>query len=140
MPQFTFYVSESGRLPQGIASTLTARLKELANKKCTIKLEEAKDNRSLDANAFLWGVVYETIRQFHLDQGSSYTIEQIHESCLEDFSPKVEIRLIDGSTKLVPKRSKHMTVEEFHKYILAIEVRLNEFSIYFPAHKFELIR
>lgn len=140
MAQFTFYVTESGRLPQGIASTLTARLKELAGKKCTIKLEEAKDKRSNDANAFYWSCVVPLVRQFRLEQGDAVSLEDVHEDLLQEFSPLVERKMMDGTVKLVPMRSKHMTVEQFHKYILAIEVRLNEFSIYFPAHNFELIR
>lgn len=140
MPQFTCIITPDGKLPSGIASTLTSRLKELAGKKAVIKLEEAKDKRSNDANAFYWSCVVPLVRQFRLEQGDAVSLEDVHEDLLSEFSSLVERKMMDGTVKLVPKRSKHMTVEEFHKYILAIEVRLNEFSIYFPAHKFELIR
>lgn len=133
VPKFTFIVTPEGKLPVGIASTLTARLKELAGKKCTIELLEAKDKRSLNANAFYWSVVLPIVRQFRLEQGDAVSIEQIHEDLLSEFAPLVESKLLDGAIKLVPKRSKNMNVEEFSNYLRAIEVRLNQFSIYLPV-------
>jgi hypothetical protein len=133
MPKFTFVVSSEGRLPQGIASTLTAQLKTLAGIKCTIELCEAKTKRSLDQNAFLWSVVYTTIREFHLEQGAAYSIEQIHEACLHDYAPKVELTMIDGTIKIAPMRSKDMSVTEMNQYIMNIEAALADFGISFPA-------
>lgn len=134
MPKFSFIVTPEGKLPVGIAKTLTLRLKELSGKKASIELAEAKDKRSLDANALYWSVVLPLVRSFRLEQGDAVSIEDCHEDLLSEFAPLVERKSLDGSTKFVPMRSKHMNVEEFSKYILSIEVRLNEFGIYFPAN------
>lgn len=137
MPKYTFICSPEGKLPSGIASTLTNKLKELSGKKCFIELDEAKSKRSLDQNAFLWSQVYNTIRQFHLEQGAAYTLEQVHEACLQDFAPKVELHTLDGKTRLVPMRSKSMNVQEMNQYITNIEVALNQYGVYFPAKPYD---
>lgn len=82
MAQFTFYVTESGRLPQGIASTLTARLKELAGKKCTIKLEEASSSTSDKQRRYYFGVIVEDFIKYFISQHQHFTKEQMHDSMM----------------------------------------------------------
>jgi hypothetical protein len=132
MPRYTFMVSDVGKLPVGIASTLTNALKELAGKKCTIELKEAKDKRSLDSNSYYWGVIIPAVRAFRLEQGDACSPDDIHEDLLACFSPLVERKSLSGDIKLLPLRSSAMDKEQFHKYMLTIESSLSEFGVVLP--------
>jgi len=133
MPKYTFMCLPEGKLPSGIASTLTAQLKSLAGLKCTIELAEAKDKRSNDANAYYWGVLIPAVREFRLEQGEACSPDDIHEDLLAVYSPLVERKALDGSIKMLPLRSSAMNKEQFFKYCMTIEVALADFGIILPA-------
>lgn len=135
MPKLTFICSPEGKLPNGIFTILTSQIKTLAGKKCTIELLEAKDKRSLAANAYYWGVIIPTVRTFRLEQGDARSPDDIHEDLLSVYSPLVERKALDCSVKMLPLRSSAMSVEEFYKYCLNIEVALADFGIVLPTHE-----
>jgi hypothetical protein len=133
--QYSFYITPDGKLPIGIKETLARIIPTFANKKVRLALEEAKEKRSLDQNALYWGVVIPLVRQFRLDQGDPVTDEQAHDDLLAEFAPRVATKKLDGTTELLPLRSRKMNVTQMATYITAIEGRLSQFGIHLPADR-----
>lgn len=134
MLEFTFFVTEQGKLPQGIRETLARVIPTFAGKKCRLSISEAKDKRSLESNRYYWGCVVSTIRQYRLEQGDAVSLEQVHEDLLSAFAPLVE-REILGVKRIVPMRSSAMNKDNFTQYLRNIEVALADFGISLPAHE-----
>lgn len=133
--QLSFYVLETGKLPEGIKATLARVIPTFAGKKVRLVIEEAKEKRSTDANRYYWGVLVEEVRKFHLEQGHAISPDDCHEELLAVYAPMVERKALDGSIKLTPLRSSAMNKEQFYKYCLTIEVALADFGIILPAHE-----
>jgi hypothetical protein len=93
-----------------------------------IEISEHKSTRSNEQNAFLWGVVYETIAQ-HLP---GWDANDIHEYFLgEHFGWQTLEGL--GRKRLKPrKRSSRLTTIQFNKYIEFIQRRMAEHGVYIP--------
>lgn len=74
----TFYVEEDGKLhPRGKAKWLWEQIQLFAGGQIVITLE--RPTRSLQANKYLWGVVYKTIRLAMLDAGKAVSSEALHQ-------------------------------------------------------------
>ena len=77
-----------------------------------VTITEYKRNRTLEQNAYLWGVVYPAIRKHVLEStGDNYTSEEVHEWIKETF--------LDGTPKqvmgkyVVVRSTKKLSTKEF---------------------------
>lgn len=120
MPNYTFNMLDNGKMPEGMKATLSNVLPTYAGKKIRMSIGEAKEKRSLDQNSYYWAAVVPHIRNARFETGDPLTMEQVHEDLLSQFAPLVTVRLLDGTTRTRPMRSKEMSVEQMANYITAI--------------------
>lgn len=121
MTQFTFIIKENGQLPDGIKSTLLSLFKEFAGKKVNMIFTEAKDKRSLNQNDYYRGAILPHVRNMMKEVGDLRSLDDWHESLLENFSPVMEVSDIKRTESyLRPKRTHMMSIEEMNQFITAI--------------------
>jgi NinB protein len=132
MTTFPFYVTEDGKMPVGARETYIRLLKELAGKKVTISIKEAKEKRSLDQNAYYWAAIVPHVRKVRLEAGDPVTIEQCHEDLLSEFAGRVECHTLHGEVYSRPMRSKEMNVSQMADYITAITAAMSAFGAPVP--------
>lgn len=102
MPKFTMIVTPEGKLPSGIAQTLTNHLKELAGKKATIELCEAKDKRSLQQNSYWFAMLDKYVVPVFREAGSNWSDFDIHEQIMKELG--YEKAMVKPNGEIVAKR------------------------------------
>ena len=120
MPTYTFIVQPDGKLPIGMKETLGRVIPSYAGKKVRLGLEEARDKRSLDQNAYYWAAIVPHVRMVRLEMGDPVTIEHTHEDLLAEFAPTVTSKKTNGASYVRPMRSKEMNVKQMADYITAV--------------------
>ena len=91
------------------------------------EVTEARRKRTLEQNAYLWGVVYAT-----LEKATGQEAEDWHNYWLGEFFGWDKVELF-GRSKLKPKRrSSRLTTVEFADYIDFIARKCAEQGIYIP--------
>lgn len=116
----TFKVLDTGKLPEGIKHTLSVLFPAYAGKTLRLSISEAKEKRSLEANAYYWVAIVPHMRKFRFECGDALSIEQVHEDMLAQFAPTVTGKRPDGTLYTRPMRSKEMSVSEMAQYINCI--------------------
>lgn len=135
MKRLSFLVTEDGKLPEGIKSTLKWVIPSFAGKKVELSIGEAKDKRSLDQNAYYWTVVVPHVQKVRLENGDPVTEDTVHEDLLFEFSPRVDGKCIKINNGKRPMRSKEMSVKEFSDYVTAITSAMAAFGNPVPTRK-----
>lgn len=125
---YTFYITEAGKLPEGIKVTLANVIPSMAGKRVKLSISEAKEKRSLDQNSYYWVAIVPHVRKVRFDMGDPLSIEAIHEDLLNQYAPTVICRRMNGSVYTRPKRSKEMTVPEMAEYMTAITATMAQFG------------
>ncbi len=92
----------------------------------SIEVKRLQKRRSIEQNAYLWGVVYAEICK-HLP---GWEVQDVHEYCLgECFGWEVMEGL--GRKRMRPvKRSSKLSTMEFSAYVAFIQQRMAEHGIY----------
>ncbi len=97
---------------------------------CRVTLAKG-GRRSTEQNAYLWGVVYETILEHGLrDQG--WRNDDLHEYFLGEFHGWKTIEGFGQKRKLPIERSSGKTKPEFADYIAFIQERAAGMGVYIP--------
>lgn len=99
-----------------------------AGKKISLAINESKEKRSLDQNAYYWAGVVPHVRQVRFDAGDPVSMDQCHEDLLEEFAPRITCKRIDGTPYTRAMRSKEMNVKQMAEYITAITARMAQFG------------
>jgi hypothetical protein len=73
------FQSVDGRIPESIWKRLGETVSRLPGKRFIITLKEQKRKRSLNQNAYYWGVVIAAITQMFRDAGNYVDGEDVHE-------------------------------------------------------------
>lgn len=96
-----------------------------------MRLTDAKNNRSLEQNRYLWRRVYQPIaEQVSEETGSLVKKEQVHEFLKDRFSPRVIYKFMD-STKSYPKSTTKYTKQEMSDYIEKCHAWGTEHGVWF---------
>lgn len=97
-------------------SKVTKAVSEIQGKPMMqVEIKEYKEDRSAEQNAYLWGVVYPTIRNFVLEStGENHTCEAIHEWCKDEFI-NAEPKKVMG--KLILIKSTKGGKKKFSEYL-----------------------
>ena len=96
-----------------------------------IEMTPVKSVRSLEQNAFLWGVCYKTILDHGLrEQG--WQAEDIHEYFLGEHFGWKELRGFDRVRLKPLNRSSKLKTTEFSDFIAYIQQKAAEMGIYIP--------
>lgn len=133
MPKFTFICSPEGKLPVGIASTLTAQLKALAGKKCTIELAEAKDKRSLQQNSYWFAMLDKYVVPVFREAGSNWSDFDIHEEIMKELG--YEKAFVKPNGEIVAKRihSSSFDTKQWEEFMERGRAHLaTEYKIFLP--------
>lgn len=121
----TIHLGKGERSLTRIVSVLSALARDKAWK---IEIKEARPTRSNEQNAYLWGVVYETIKQ-HLP---GWDADDIHEYCLGEWSGWETLEGF-GRKRLRPiRRSSKLTTSEFMDFVGFVQRTMAEKGIYIP--------
>lgn len=85
----------------------------------TIKIEKAKRKRSLNQNAYYWGVVLPAVVDIFLEYGDSITPEEAHEFCKQEIGclQRVMINPSSGMLVKINCESKKLNTAEFEDYL-----------------------
>jgi len=87
--------------------------------------------RSLEQNAYLWGVCYETILENSLKE-QGWRAEDLHEYFLGEFHGWKTLEGF-GKKRMKPvERSSGKSISEFMEYIAFIQQKAAEMGIYIP--------
>lgn len=104
-------------------------------KRYTVTIKEGGITRSSEQNAFLWGVVYPTIRQHSIDTaGEIYSEENIHEFFKDKLPSDTEY--IWGKFITKHKTTTTLTTKEFHDYLEYIFMVMAERGCVIPEPDF----
>ncbi len=128
MTTYTFCILPDGKLPIGIKETLARVFPTLANKKIRLSINEAKDKRSLDQNAYYWVAIVPHVRQVRFDMGDPVSEETVHEDLLSEFAPRINSKKFSGIPVIRAMRSKEMSVSQFSEYVTAITAQMANFG------------
>lgn len=132
MRAFTFKMQDDGKLPPGIRESLQNIFPSFAGKTIRLKIEEAKERRSLSQNDMYWAAIVPHVRKVRFENGDPQSIEQVHEDLLSQFAPAVKCTRLDGSIYTRPMRSKEMSVKEMADYITSIIAFMSSFGSPIP--------
>lgn len=96
--------------------SLNAKLRSLEGKYARVSIRQEGKVRSLNQNAYLWGVVYSMI-----SAESGHTTEEVHEYMKATFLPRHFIRLGDSrKEQQIGKSTTTLTTTEFEEYLQRI--------------------
>lgn len=135
MTTLTFCMMPDGKLPIGIRESLAKLFPPLAGKKLRLTIDEAREKRSLDQNAYYWAAIVSHVRQVRFDNGDPVSEDKCHEDLLEEFAPRVECKKLTGGTYARPMRSKEMSVPQMAEYITAITASMANFGNPIPLNE-----
>lgn len=103
-----------------------------ADKEYTVVVEPYKRTRSLQQNAYLWGVCYATILEQGGEALAGWQAEDIHEYMLGEWAGWETLSGF-GRTRMRPlKRSSKLSTVEFADYVQFIQQKAAEMGIYIP--------
>lgn len=73
------FKATGGRVPASVWQRLGAAVAGLEDKTLVLSLKEQKRKRSLNQNAYYWGVVVEAVTQMFREHGNYVDAEEVHE-------------------------------------------------------------
>jgi len=117
MVLFRCHVSDSGKLVPEDRGALDKHLQGLKGKVVWLDVRTERKPRSMDANSYLWGVVYKTI-----SEETGYEIDEAHDLCKSMF-----LRPDDRYTTTMLDSAR------FSEYIERIRRFFSEKGIYIPS-------
>lgn len=97
-----------------------------------IEVNEQKSKRSLQQNAYLWGVVYPTIIKAGGETLAGWTNDDIHEYLLGEHFGWEVLSGFDRKRVRPIRRSSRLSVSEFMDYLAFIQHRMAEHGIVIP--------
>lgn len=95
-------------------------------KKVVLEITEDKPKRTLDQNAYLWGIVYKTISDYNGD-----TENDLHEYLKRKLLPPKFIKVLGKEVK-VPASTTDLSKSDFSDYIERIRAEVSHLGIIIP--------
>lgn len=125
--------SEQGKwISETNSNMLTEYRKANIGNRLTLTIVRYRKPRSLNQNAYMWGVVYEIISEF-----TGMTPNEVHEVCKLEFNPVI-VEICDRRTGEIKEKIKggstaNMNTQEMEIYLDKIRVYyLTEFGLMIP--------
>lgn len=131
--KLTFIVNEQGKLPQAIKNTLARVIPEMANKKVTLTLIEAKDKRSLQQNSYWFAMLDKYVVPVFREAGSNWSDFDIHEEIMKELG--YEKAMVKPNGEIVAKRlhSSEFDVKAWEEFMERARAHLaTEYDIFLP--------
>lgn len=128
IPRFFGSVCETGKLVLDDQPRWLGLLGRLRGRRVVVTLAAEKKARSLRANRYLWGVVYEILSSW-----SGHDPEEIHEAMKARYLPKREITLPTGEVLELPGSTAALSTADFAIYIERVKAFAAQSGCYVPA-------
>ena len=118
-----------GRIENGMFTNMREVYRQFAQldgKNVTVTVAKRKVARTLPQNAYLWGVVYETISDY-----TGYSADDLHYRV----EPILALRTVTDEKGLrVVKKTSDMSTDEFSAYVEAVKLwSWHELNLFIPA-------
>ena len=127
-PRFAAEVSDKGELRIADPIRWRARLSRLSGKRVLVTVQREKHARSLKANAYLWGVVYEVLAEW-----SGHSPEEIHEAMKMTFLPRRQLTIkATGEVMDIPGSTATLDSEAFSDYVSRVKLFAAESGCHVP--------
>lgn len=112
------FLAANGRIPPNVWDRLAEAVRLQPGKRFVLTLKEQKRKRSLNQNAYLWGVVYPAIVAVFREHGNNVDAEDVHDF-LKDRVGKLKQHFItpDGEVLTGPGSTAKLTTTEFEAYL-----------------------
>jgi hypothetical protein len=109
---------EQGKIPTSVLHRLIDAVAKMDGKRLILTLKEQKRKRSLNQNAYLWGVVYARIVEVFREYGNNVDAEDVH-AYLKDHVGKLKQFFVtpDGEVLTGPGSTAKLTTQEFEVYV-----------------------
>lgn len=123
----------NGHLPPVTQKQIDNICARMEGRKLALSIREHKLKRSLQQNAFHFGVVVPMVRQMFLDEGNNITQDETHAFIKQHVWRHVKhIRLPDGQLMEVPETSTKLTTSEWEQNIEKTRAWAAEFGLEIP--------
>lgn len=109
---------ECGRIPPSVLQRLAAAVSRAGDSRLVVAIKKQKRRRSLNQNAYLWGVVYPAIVDVFREHGNSVDSEDIHSYCKEHVGKLKQIFVTpDGEILSGAGSTAKLSTMEFESYL-----------------------
>lgn len=137
--KLSFFITEQGKLPEGIKNTLARIIPTLAGKKVRLTLEEAKDKRSLQQNSYWFAMLDKYVVPVFREAGSNWSDFDIHEEIMKELG--YEKAMVKPNGEIVAKRlhSSEFNTKAWEEFMERARAHLaTEYDIFLPLPNEEL--
>ena len=124
--EYTWTVT-GGRLPREMGEKLAALIRTLDGRRVCISVKEVKRKRSLQANAYLWGVVYPPIVAAFREHGNAVDADDVHLFCKQHVGKLKQVLVTpDGEVLHSVGSTARLGTSEFMDYVAAVKAWAKE--------------
>lgn len=110
-----------GRIPGSVLQRLVEAVAKAGGKALVLTLKEQKKRRSLNQNAYYWGVMVRDITKAFREAGNDMDEQEIHEYLKKEVGKLSRIAVLpDGEVVTIPGSTKRLTTSEFCDYVAKV--------------------
>lgn len=121
-----------------IVRAINTMIRDLDTEKSwQVSIEEVKPKRSLNQNAFLWGVVYPSLLESGGNMLEGFTAQDLHNFFLAEMWGTETLSAFGKTWTRPARRSSTMTKQEFSDYIRYIEDRAADMGLIIPEPMYD---
>lgn len=106
-----------GKLAVSVSVSIKNLLKMYDGKKVSIAITEHKKKRSVNQNAFYWGVLLPAVRLWLYEQGINFDAEETHEFVVRHIWKHTELINLDENLYERRLSSKNLNTMEWEQYM-----------------------
>lgn len=128
VPRFVGQVTDAGALHLDDRPRWLRLLSRLRGRRVVVSIQPEKKARSLQANRYLWGVVYAVLSEW-----SGHDSDEIHEAMKARFLPRRELNLPTGEVLDLPGSTAVLSTADFAAYVERVKAFVAESGCYVPA-------
>lgn len=112
------FIIKSGSIEDGLLAEIKSIVLKATCKWLSIEIKEHKNQRSLNQNAYYWGVVVPAVRDLFIGNGDMLDAEEVHDYLKRNVGKLTRlIRAPDNSYQVIAASSAKTTTAEFENYL-----------------------
>lgn len=122
-----------GKLPKAVSERIAAVIRQFDGKRVVVTVKEQKRRRSLNQNAFYWGVVVQMVTQMFRDAGNYVDPEDVHDFLKLRVGKLTQVFVSpDGKVIKSIGSTTKLSTQEFEVYLERIRAWAAEFGLVIP--------
>lgn len=127
------FIIKSGSIQEGLLDEIKRIILQSTCKLLSIEIKEHKNKRSLNQNAYYWGVVVPAVQSFFAEHGTQADAEEIHDFLKRGAGGLSRIiELPDGSYQAISGSTRKLTKAEFENYLEAVRAWAAGWGVIIP--------